>query len=157
MSSDFRVLLQALAAVGALSLAGVADAQGVPAYRDGKLSAPERAADLVSRMTLQEKAGQLRYAEPAIPRMSAPAYNWWNEGLRGEARAGEVTVFPQAVAFELDAEAFAAVDAAGVRSVEPGAAELWIGGGQPIARPGLAQLPGVAAQLQITGRKGLAN
>lgn len=156
MSSDFRVLLQALAAVATLSLAGVADAQGVPADRYGKLS-PERAADLVSRMTLQEKAGQLRYAEPAIPRLSAPAYNWWNEGLRGEARAGEVTVFPQAVAFELDAEAFAAVDAAGVRSVEPGAAELWIGGGQPIARPGLAQPPGVAAQLQITGRKGLAN
>jgi beta-glucosidase len=61
------------------------------------------------------------------------------------------------VAFDLDADAFATVDAAGVRSVEPGAAKLWIGGGQPVARPGLTQPPGVAAQLQITGRKGLAN
>ena len=61
------------------------------------------------------------------------------------------------LAFDLDADAFATVDPAGRRSVEPGAVQLWIGGGQPVSRPGLAQPPGVAAQLRITGRKALAN
>jgi beta-glucosidase len=97
MSPEFRVLLQVSAAVGVLSLASVADAQDGMAHRNAKLSAAERAADLVSQMTLEEKAGQLRHAAPAIPRLSVPAYNWWNEGLHGVARAGEATVFPQAV------------------------------------------------------------
>ncbi len=53
--------------------------------------------DLVSRMTLEEKASQLRYDSPAIPRLGVPAYNWWNESLHGVARAGTATVFPQAI------------------------------------------------------------
>jgi beta-glucosidase len=48
-------------------------------------------------MTLEEKAGQLKHAAPAIPRLGVPAYNWWSEGLHGVARAGEATVFPQAI------------------------------------------------------------
>lgn len=82
------------------ALAASAQAQGqvqAPAYRDPSLPAPQRAADLVGRMTLEEKAGQLRHAAPAIPRLGVPAYNWWSEGLHGVARAGEATVFPQAV------------------------------------------------------------
>ena len=59
--------------------------------------ARKRAEELVSRMTLEEKAGQLKYNAPAIERLGVPAYNWWNEGLHGVARAGSATVFPQAI------------------------------------------------------------
>lgn len=57
----------------------------------------ERAKALVSQMTLEEKASQLRYDSPAIPRLNIPSYNWWNEALHGVARAGTATVFPQAI------------------------------------------------------------
>src|SRR3546814_18147404 len=48
-------------------------------------------------MTLEEKAHQAGHTAPAIPRLNVPAYNWWNEGLHGVARAGIATVFPQAI------------------------------------------------------------
>jgi beta-glucosidase len=57
----------------------------------------ERVKDLVSRMTLEEKVSLLGYNSKAIPRLGIPAYNWWNEGLHGVARAGEATIFPQAI------------------------------------------------------------
>ncbi len=56
-----------------------------------------RAKALVDQMTLEEKASQLRYDAPAIPRLGIEAYNWWNEALHGVARAGTATVFPQAI------------------------------------------------------------
>lgn len=59
--------------------------------------ARKRAEELVSQMTLEEKASQLRYNAPAISRLGIPAYNWWNEALHGVARAGQATVFPQAI------------------------------------------------------------
>ena len=59
--------------------------------------AREKARKLVGRMTLEEKASQLRYDAPAIERLGIPAYNWWNEALHGVARAGTATVFPQAI------------------------------------------------------------
>ncbi len=59
--------------------------------------ARERARELVGKMTLEEKASQLRYDAPAIERLGIPAYNWWNEALHGVARAGQATVFPQAI------------------------------------------------------------
>lgn len=52
---------------------------------------------LVKQMTVAEQASQLRYDAPAIPRLGIPAYNWWNEGLHGLARAGTATMFPQAI------------------------------------------------------------
>lgn len=55
------------------------------------------AKELVARMTLDEKASQLKFNAPAIPRLGIPAYNWWNEALHGVARAGTATVFPQAI------------------------------------------------------------
>ena len=60
--------------------------------------AARRAKELVAKMTLEEKAEQLRYDAPAIPRLGVPAYNWWNEALHGVARAGVATMFPQAIA-----------------------------------------------------------
>ncbi len=59
--------------------------------------AREKAKKLVSQMTLEEKASQLRYDSPAINRLGIPAYNWWNEGIHGVARGGQATVFPQAI------------------------------------------------------------
>ena len=59
--------------------------------------AEQRAKELVAKMTVEEKASQLRYDAPAIPRLNVPAYNWWNEGLHGVARAGVATSFPQAI------------------------------------------------------------
>lgn len=57
-----------------------------------------KAKELVGKMTLEEKASQLRYDAPAIRRLGIPAYNWWNETLHGVARAGTATSFPQAIA-----------------------------------------------------------
>lgn len=59
--------------------------------------AREKAKKLVSQMTLEEKASQLRYDSPAINRLGISAYNWWNEGIHGVARGGQATVFPQAI------------------------------------------------------------
>jgi hypothetical protein len=68
-----------------------------PAYLNPSLSPQERAHDLVSRMTLEEKAAQLEDYATAIPRLGVPDYQTWNEALHGVARAGYVTVFPQAI------------------------------------------------------------
>jgi beta-glucosidase len=67
------------------------------AYMDETLSFEERAKDLVSRMTLEEKVYQTLHSAPAIERLGVKAYNWWNEALHGVARAGVATVFPQAI------------------------------------------------------------
>lgn len=69
-----------------------------PVYLDDSFTVEERAKDLVARMTLEEKASQLRYDAPAVEHLNIPRYNWWNEGLHGVARAGTATVFPQAIA-----------------------------------------------------------
>ncbi len=60
-------------------------------------TARQKAKELVSQMTLEEKASQLRYNAPAIERLNLPEYNWWSEALHGVARAGTATVFPQAI------------------------------------------------------------
>jgi beta-glucosidase len=57
----------------------------------------QRVDDLVSRMTLEEKASQLVNQARAIPRLGIPAYDWWSEGLHGVGFAGTATVFPQAI------------------------------------------------------------
>lgn len=56
-----------------------------------------KARDIVSKMTLQEKASQLTYNSAAVKHLDIQQYNWWNEGLHGVARAGTATVFPQAI------------------------------------------------------------
>ena len=89
---------------GALSLnaqtaanASAAKEPARPAYLDPSLPLEQRVNDLVSRITLEEKVAQMQDVAPGIPRLSIPAYNWWNEGLHGVARAGNATVFPQAI------------------------------------------------------------
>ena len=66
-------------------------------FRDTSLTVDARADDLLKQLTLEEKISLLGYKSKAIPRLDIPAYNWWNEALHGVARAGNATVFPQAI------------------------------------------------------------
>ena len=66
-------------------------------YQNNKLSSEERATDLLSRLTLSEKAALMQNNSPAIPRLGIKAYEWWNEALHGVGRSGIATVFPQAI------------------------------------------------------------
>jgi beta-glucosidase len=90
-----RALLLALF-VGVATSAAVAAGEQA-AYLDPDRPIEGRIKDLVSRMTLEEKIGQLSSSAPAIPRLGIPAYDWWNESLHGVARGGRATVFPQAI------------------------------------------------------------
>src|SRR6476661_1024925 len=83
-------LVAALLALGSTSLAG----QQLP-YQNESLPFETRVADLVGRMTLEEKVQQMKDVAPAIPRLGVPEYNWWNEALHGVARSGLATYFPQ--------------------------------------------------------------
>ena len=86
--------------VCAAALTPFAQAQNAPGgapYLNPKLPIEQRVDDLVGRMTLEEKVSQLENSAEAIPRLGVPAYDWWNEGLHGVARAGYATVFPQAI------------------------------------------------------------
>lgn len=87
-------------------------------YKDKSKSCEERAKDLVSRMTVLEKCEQLKYDAPAIERLGVPAYNWWNEGLHGVARAGVATMFPQAIGMAASFDDTLLFDIANVISVE---------------------------------------
>ena len=62
-----------------------------------ELTPQQRAEALADTLTVQEQAEQLKYDAPSIPKAGLPAYNWWNEGLHGVARAGTATMFPQAI------------------------------------------------------------
>lgn len=68
-------------------------AQPLP-YQNPNLSAEERANDLVSRLTLEEKVQLMMDVSPAIPRLGIPAFQWWNEALHGIGRNSFATVFP---------------------------------------------------------------
>ncbi len=85
------ILLAACLSTGALC------ATGQEAYRDTTKTPEQRANDLLSRLTLTEKVMLLGYRNQPIERLHIPAYNWWNEGLHGVARAGDATVFPQSI------------------------------------------------------------
>ena len=71
-------------------------AQNLP-YRNPNLSARERAVDLCSRLTLEEKAMLMLDESPAIPRLGIKKFFWWSEALHGAANMGNVTNFPEPV------------------------------------------------------------
>ncbi|HWA95478.1 MAG TPA: glycoside hydrolase family 3 C-terminal domain-containing protein [Terracidiphilus sp.] len=81
----------------ALAALAVTAAAQTPEWLNTNLSPQQRAHDIVSKMTLQEKAEQLEDWATAIPRLGVPDYQTWNEALHGVARAGYATVFPQAI------------------------------------------------------------
>jgi beta-glucosidase len=95
------VLLAGVALRGVPQLAQTLPTSPTPlsgaAYLNPDLPPDVRAKDLVSRMTLDQKVRQMQNAAPAIPDLGVPAYDWWNEALHGVARAGQATVFPQAI------------------------------------------------------------
>ena len=66
-------------------------------YQDPNLSAKERAIDLCSRLTLEEKAMLMLDESPAIPRLGIKKFFWWSEALHGAANMGNVTNFPEPV------------------------------------------------------------
>ena len=68
-------------------------AQTLP-YQNAALSASQRADDLLSRLTLEEKVSLMMDTSPAIPRLGIPQFQWWNEALHGIGRNGYATVFP---------------------------------------------------------------
>ena len=86
------------AALACCAVAGTVGAQAAPkpAYLDTTLSAEQRAADLVGRMTVDEKVTQLVNQARAIPRLNVPYYDWWSEALHGVINNG-VTEFPEPV------------------------------------------------------------
>jgi len=66
-------------------------------YLDPSLPTGKRVADLLSRLTLNEKLGQFIHPVDGIPRLGVAPYNYWSEGLHGVGRNGRATVFPQAI------------------------------------------------------------
>lgn len=79
-----------------LGLSLSATAQLLP-FCNPDLSAGERARDLLSRLTLEEKARLMLDESPAIPRLGIKKFFWWSEALHGAANMGGVTVFPEPV------------------------------------------------------------
>ena len=95
-SAMIRALAAMLLTVG-ISVAQTALPSTVPAYLDPSQPVSARVDDLVSKMTLEEKASQLVNQARAIPRLQVPAYDWWSEALHGVANAGTATVFPEPI------------------------------------------------------------
>ncbi len=90
MNKPLQLLLMAWALGCAISVSA-------QSYLDESLTNEERARDLVSQLTLEEKVQQMVMNAPAVDRLNIPPYDWWNEALHGVGRAGIATVFPQAV------------------------------------------------------------
>lgn len=88
----------ALAAIILSLSASCGDKQPNYPFRNPELPLEERIEDLLSRLTPEEKVAQMMNVTPAIERLGIPPYDWWNEALHGVARAGQATVFPQAIA-----------------------------------------------------------
>jgi beta-glucosidase len=93
--SGVGIIAAGVVLYGAAWMAG-AQKDAKPAYLDTTLPPEQRAADLVHRMTLEEKASQLVNQARAIPRLNIPAYDWWSEALHGVATNG-TTEFPEPV------------------------------------------------------------
>jgi len=117
---------QTILAMALLVLPGTAAVAQLP-YQDASLSFHERAVDLVSRLTLKEKAQQMgNMVDVAIDRADAsgegrvviPAYQYWNEALHGVARSGAATSFPESKGMSASWDRQLISDCAGVISDE---------------------------------------
>lgn len=85
-------------AIASFFACNIIQAQVEPLFRQANAPIESRVNDLLKTLTLPEKISLLGNNSPAIDRLKIPNYNWWNEGLHGVARAGEATIFPQAIA-----------------------------------------------------------
>jgi beta-glucosidase len=88
-----RILLS----LAVLCISASALAQPYP-FQNQALSPEERADDLISRLTMEEKTALTLNASEAIPRLGIKAYDWWNEALHGVGRNGSATTFPMPIA-----------------------------------------------------------
>jgi beta-glucosidase len=114
----FTVLFLALPVL-LLALAACHSTQYEYPFRNPRLSFEERAADLVSRLTLEEKIAQMMNAAPAVERLNIPRYNWWNECLHGVmSKRYKVTVYPQAIGMAATWDAAAIKQTAGYTATE---------------------------------------
>lgn len=84
-------------ALGLAFAASAVSASDLPLYRQPDQPIEARVRDLVSRLTLDEKAGLMKNGAAGVPRLGIPQYDWWNEALHGVARSGVATVYPQAI------------------------------------------------------------
>ncbi len=91
MKGKFLILITMLCS-------GVSVSAQTHPYQNPNLSARERAVDLCSRLTLDEKAQLMLDESPAIPRLGIRKFFWWSEALHGAANMGNVTVFPEPIA-----------------------------------------------------------
>src|SRR5579871_1777343 len=92
----YKIFSRAAVIVAILASTSVAQETSSLPYMNPKLSPEERAADLVHRMTLEEKASQLVNQARAVPRLNVPSYDWWSEALHGVISDG-VTEFPEPI------------------------------------------------------------
>ena len=108
-----------LATVLAILISGGAGAQnsGKLPYMNSSLPTEARAADLVHRMTLEEKASQLVNHARAIPRLGVPAYDWWSEALHGVATNG-TTEYPEPIGLAATFDAPGIHEMAGAIGIE---------------------------------------
>jgi beta-glucosidase len=115
--SVLLAMMVSLTMLGAPVAAEAHAPPGTPIYLNRAYSFEERAADLVSRMTLAEKASQMVSSQaPAIPRLGIPAYGWWNEALHGVSRlqlnpTGNATTLFSTTSYPIDLSLGASWDA----------------------------------------------
>ena len=88
--------IKSLLAAGVFSLLSASAIAQLP-YQNPALSPRERAEDLCSRLTLEEKSKLMMNGSPAIERLGIPAFEWWSEALHGVGRNGLATVFPSCI------------------------------------------------------------
>lgn len=135
-------------------------------FRNPDLPLDDRVRDLVSRLTLEEKVSQMLHDAKAIPRLSLPAYNYWNEALHGVTRNGRANVFPQAIGmaatwdaalvrricFHIVAEQTAVLNDKGQPFHKAGVFRVTVGGCSPGARGEALGAP-IPAALKFTMRQ----
>lgn len=78
-------------------LVGAGRSFGQGLWKDPDQPVAARVNDLVSRLTLDEKIGQMMNSAPAIPRLGIPRYQWWSEALHGLLKPAPCTSFPQCI------------------------------------------------------------
>src|SRR6476659_4125934 len=113
MNHSEKVIYRVITAVIFIGCVAMAQDTSNPPYMNPSLSPEERAADLVHRMTLEEKASQLVNQSRAIPRLGVSAYDWWSEALHGVAVEG-TTEFPEPIGLAATFDAAAIKEMAAV-------------------------------------------
>ncbi len=99
-NASFKRLMQGICIVFLSFFPVNSMSQQLP-YKNPNLSSQERAKDLISRLTLAEKAALMCDQSDAIPRLGIKKFNWWSEALYGYANNDSVTVFPEPIGMAL--------------------------------------------------------